>query len=180
MANKGSASSRSAMGTAIQASTSRRLSPGAQEERTTCPRYLHAIVLPWLGLSIFADGGCASSSPADGYSSCPPPYDLALVNLGCVPSVPPVVKTTGPCTVSSGVNAQDVYLQGNDAGTCHVEITFGSGVTSSVDVDFMSFWRPLGSDPRGCGQEFAAVTESGSPQVSVPEPVCDAGLYPFD
>jgi len=97
-----------------------------------------------------------------------------------------MVGTTGPCTVSPGDdaqgNAQYVYLENNDAGTCHVELTFGSGATSSIDINVISMWRPLGFDPHGCGQEFLAVDESGSPcgpsacYFSIADRMCDAGL----
>jgi hypothetical protein len=102
-----------------------------------------------------------------------------------------VVKTTGPCSVCPVVLAngeipdgstcavlgpsQNIMLAANGAGTCHVELTFASGATSSVDVDFMSV-------PQGCGNEaFLPVGADGSPcaacgQVSVPDPTCDAGL----
>jgi hypothetical protein len=69
-------------------------------------------------------------------------------------------------------NSQDITLTSNGAGTCHVELTFGSGATSSVDVDFTSQWRSCGADPHGCGQAFVAADTT----VSVPEPMCDAGL----
>jgi len=150
-----------------------------------CPRYFEIVVLLLLGLLIFAAGGCSSSSPGEGgggLANCPLAGDIALLNLGCVPVEPPMVKTTGPCTASAAQNAQNIMLKSSDAGTCHVEMTFGNGATSAVDVDFMAVWQPLGSDPHGCGQEFVPVTADGSAcipngcQVSVPEPMCDAGL----
>jgi hypothetical protein len=99
-----------------------------------------------------------------------------------------VVKTTGPCAacpafLANGSEAsfpdgitcgagpsQDITLIANGAGTCHVELTFANGATSSVDVDFMSEWEACGSDPHGCGQGFIAANTT----VSVPEPTCDA------
>jgi len=131
-------------------------------------------------------GGCGIGDP-----SCPPPLSTAVIDLGCVPIEPPVVRTTGPCSVcphalpngmipeGSGCavpdNATYIILLANAAGTCHVELTLGSGATSSVDVDFMS-------TPQGCGNEaFLPVGADGGPcaacgQVSVPDPTCDAGL----
>jgi hypothetical protein len=79
------------------------------------------------------------------------------------------------------MNAQNIKLTGSGAGTCHVELTFGNGATSSVDVDFMAMPPPL----PGCDEEFAAVTADGSLcngscngwfTVSAPDPLCDAGL----
>ena len=198
MADRLITSIRLAASTAIQASTSRSISRGAQEDATTRPRYLHPMVLAWLGLLVFAAGGCTSSSSPDPGGSCAPPPDLALINLGCVPIVPPVVTTSGPCSVcpialangsipdgshcAVGHNSENIWLIGTDAGTCHVELTFGSGATSSVDVDFASEWRALGFDPHGCGQAVVPVTADGGPcpptgcQVSVPGAWCDAGL----
>jgi hypothetical protein len=72
-------------------------------------------------------------------------------------------------------------LQSKNAGICHVELTYESGAESLVDVKFISRWRPLGSDPHGCGQEFVAVNEAGSvclPSAcafSIPEQMCDTG-----
>jgi hypothetical protein len=140
-----------------------------------------------LGLLVVLGGGAGGC----GDPSCPPPLNSAVIQLGCVPSEPPVVKTTGPCSVCPVVLAngeipdgstcgalgpsQDIMLMANGAGTCHVELTFASGATSSVDVDFMSM-------PQGCGNEaFLPVGADGGPcaecrQVSVPDPTCDAGL----
>jgi hypothetical protein len=132
----------------------------------------------WLGLSVFAAEGCVSSPSAADPSTkrgCPPPNDLVAVRLGRGSSELPVVKTLGACTPTAGGNTQSVYLQTHAAGRCHVELIFGSGATSSVDVNIMARWRPLGPDPRGCGQEFVAFAEDGSPclpsacQISIPE-----------
>jgi hypothetical protein len=145
-----------------------------------------------LGLLVVLGGGAGGCG--HGQCSCPSPPQGATINLGCVPVEPPVVKTTGPCSVcptalangqipeGSGcavpANVNYIVLLANGAGTCHVELTFASGATSSRDVDFMSEWEACGSDPHGCGEGFVAVTADGSPdiQVSVPEPICvDAG-----
>ena len=103
-----------------------------------------------LGFLVFGAGGCHIDSEC----SCPAPVSSATIELGCVPTEPPVVKTTGPCSVcpqalpngmipeGSGCSVPDnvayIVLLANGAGTCHVEVTFGSGTTSSVDVDFVS------------------------------------------
>jgi len=139
-----------------------------------------------LGLLVVLGGsGCSQN----GACNCAPPGNTAVIHLGCVPIEPPVVKTTGPCAVCPGVLAngsipdgitcgavagpsQNITLIANGAGTCHVELTFGSGATSSVDLDFMSEWEPCGSDPHGCGEGFFAATTT----VSVPETACDAGV----
>jgi hypothetical protein len=103
-----------------------------------------------------------------------------------------VVKTTGPCSVCPTALASGqipegsgcavppdtnyIVLLANGAGTCHAELTFGNGATSSVDVDFMSVWIGCGSDPHGCGQGFLATNADGNPniQVSVPGSLCNA------
>jgi hypothetical protein len=136
------------------------------------------IVGAMLGFLVFGAGGCDS-----GACSCSGTFSeavIAVIPSGCET---PVVKTTGPCSVCPVVLAngeipegphcesQHITLIANGTGTCHVEVTFGSGATSSVDVDFISQWLACGSDPHGCGQLFVATN-----QVSVPEPTCDAGL----
>jgi hypothetical protein len=176
---------------AIPANTSLSLVRRAQEEIKIGLRYFAIVAVPCFGFLLVAAGGCDSSASTAGSANCPPPDNFARINLECVPVEPPVVKTTGPCTVckaaladgsipegaycTAGLDSQIIMVMGNDAGTCHVEMTFGNGPTSAVDVDFVSVWRPLGSDPHGCGQEFAAVIESGSGQVSVTDQMCDAG-----
>ena len=146
------------------------------------------IVGAMLGFLVFGAGGC------QGECKCPPPPNEAVIHLGCLPVEPPVVKTTGLCSVcpvvlangsipegahcAVGHYSQDITLTANGAGTCHVELTFGSVATSSVDLDFMSVWRACGSDPHGCGEGFVAANADGTHfiQVSVPGPICDAGL----
>ena len=135
-------------------------------------------------------GGCNSSSPSTGSGAgdnpCPPPSDVAFVNLGCSFGVPPVVNTTGPCTVvmgggSMGGPADALILTSEDAGTCQVELTFGTGATTAFNVDFVSVSRPFGSDPTGCGYNFIAVNDAGSLclpsacQLSIQAP-CETGL----
>ena len=163
---------------------------------------LHGIALStvgaMLGFLVGVTGGCDSSGGSNGACSCPPPPNEAVIHLGCLPVEPPVVKTTGPCSVCpvvlangaipEGANcavaqySQNITLIANDAGTCHVELTFAGGATSSVDLDFSSVWRACGSDPHGCGEGFIVEDSDGSTcgpdgcQASVPEPVCDAGL----
>lgn len=72
-------------------------------------------------------------------------------------------------------NSQGITVSANGAGTCHVELTFASGETSSVDVNFMSVVQ-------GCGNvAFVPVGADGGPcyacsQMSLAGPMCDAGL----
>ena len=140
------------------------------------------IVGATLGFLAFGAGGCGTF--LSGTCDCPAPVDpvvIADIPVGCEP---PVVKTTGPCTAdlagfsSPAENSRGLLLIGNDAGTCHVELTFGSGATSSFGVNFMSFWAECGSDPHGCGEGFGAANVDGSPFIQAPvtEPICDAGL----
>jgi hypothetical protein len=147
-----------------------------------------ACVMAVLGLSCTAADSNSNADAAVGSyrGHCPPPSDILAIDLGCGSSESPAVKTTGPCTLNSAdpisANKQTVYLQANDGGTCHVEVTFESGATSSVDVNIISRWRPVGSDPHACGQEFIAVDDAGSPclpsacEFSIPGRMCDAGL----
>jgi hypothetical protein len=143
------------------------------------------IVGTMLGVILFGAGGCHIG----GDCSCPAPPTSAAIELGCAPTEPPVVKTTGPCSVcphalpngmipeGSGCavpdNATYIILLANGAGTCHVEVTFGSGTTSSVDVDFVSEQRPACC---GGGEGFLPVTADGSYyNPTVRDPACDAG-----
>jgi hypothetical protein len=146
------------------------------------------IVGAMLGLLLFWVGGCGLA----GQCSCPPPPNGAAIDFSCLPTEPPVAKTTGPCSVCppaapntpiSGCavpeHSRYIIVIANGAGTCQVELTFGNGATSSVDLDFTSHWIACGSDPHGCGEGFIAVNaDGGSPniQLSVPEPICDTGL----
>jgi hypothetical protein len=132
-----------------------------------------------LGFFVFAAEGC------QGACSCPPPDNEARIHLGCIPTTPPVVMTTGPCAVcpvllANGqippgapcavpADSQDITLAASGAGTCHVELTFGNGATSSVDLDFTSQSISCGSDPKGCGEELLAADQSA------PDPTCAAG-----
>jgi len=51
------------------------------------------IVGAMLGFLVLGAGECQAPC------SCPPPTTSAAIELGCVPSEPPVVTTTGPCSV---------------------------------------------------------------------------------
>jgi hypothetical protein len=159
-------------------------------------RFALNIVGAMLGMFVaLGAGGChREDGGEDDVCRCFRPPNVAAIHLGCLPIEPPVVKTTGPCSVCPVVLAngsipdgahcavshysQDIELAANGAGTCHVELTFGSGATSSVDLDFISQWAACGSDPHGCGEGFVAANADGSAyiQVAVPEPICDAGL----
>jgi len=99
-----------------------------------------------LGFLIFGAGGCHG-----GDCSCPATPASAAIELGCVPTEPPVVKTTGPCSVCPAVppntpihgcavpeNSSYIIVIASGAGTCHVDLTFANGAASSVDVDFVS------------------------------------------
>jgi len=135
-----------------------------------------------LGFLLFWIGGC-SLEPG----LCPPPLSTATIDLSCLPTEPPVVSATGPCSVCPPVppntpipgcavpeNSQYVGVTATGAGTCHVEFTFAKGATSSVDLDFTSHQLA-----NGCGENFTVVTkDGGNPniEISVPAPDCDAGL----
>ena len=113
-------------------------------------------------LVVLGGGGCNH-----GECSCPAVGNSVQIHLECVPIQPPVVKTTGPCSFFVQ-ESQEIILGATATGTCHVELTFGSGATSSVDLDITSM-RIV----RCCGESDVFV---GSSQVSVPESACDAGV----
>jgi hypothetical protein len=136
-------------------------------------------VLAWLALLVLVAEACGSSSSVSVSAGCAK-QDFAYIHSGCVSDQSPVVTTTGPCTATvAGPNGEDLILTGNGAGTCQVERTVTGGAAQSADVNFISAWLPLGTDPHGCGQGFLAVTETGSVcigcELSVPEFTCDAG-----
>jgi hypothetical protein len=91
------------------------------------------------------------------------------------------VNVTGPCTPATSSEPGTVYLKTIDAGTCHVELKFGSGATSSIDLTIVSSWIPLGLDPHGCGQVFTAIKDTGdiclpsACKFPLPDRTCDAG-----
>jgi hypothetical protein len=153
--------------------------------RMSRSRIASGVVIAMLGFFLFGPGACRIG----GDCSCPPPSTTATIELGCVPTEPPVVKTTGPCSVCPQLlpngmipevshcavpeNANVIVLRANGAGTCHVEVTFGSGTTSSVDVDFISQQQPACC---GNGEGFLPVTADGSYyNPTLQDPTCDAG-----
>ena len=135
--------------------------------------------LAWLGACSNGQAGSNGQTGSKALGACPSPDDTAEITFGCVSHEPPVVKATGPCSVMSSDAGTSVFVQGKDTGTCHVDLTFASGATSSVDVNFMAKWRALGDDPHGCGQAIFPISDGGMPcygcQLSVPEQTCDAG-----
>jgi hypothetical protein len=154
-------------------------------------RVILDVVGALLGFLALAVAGCGSSP---GLCRCPPPPNQTVIELGCVPVAPPVVKTIGPCAVCSTLpansstpegfycevfsNPNNVTLITTGAGTCHVEVTFGNGTTSFIDLDFESEWRACGSDPHGCGQAFIPVAPDASPgRLSLPDPTCATGVH---
>jgi hypothetical protein len=133
-------------------------------------------------------GGSVQECAPSGDCKCPAAIGSVTIELGCASIPAPVVKTAGPCVVCphalpNGMipegsdcavpdNATYTILIGNGVGTCHAEITFANGATSSVDVDFMSQ-----SIAACCGgrQAFLPIIADGSDNLSVPDPTCDAG-----
>jgi hypothetical protein len=141
-----------------------------------------------LGFLLVGAGGCHIDG-IGGACSCPPPSNSATIELGCVPTEPPVVKTTGPCSVCPVVlpngmippgshcgvppNSSYVILTANGAGPCHVELIFANGAASSLDVDFVSEQRPACC---GDGENLLPVIADGShTNPTVQDPTCDAG-----
>jgi hypothetical protein len=92
--------------------------------------------------------------------NCPPAgVGEATIELSCVPAAAPVVTTTGDgdCTVGRP-DPRTIYVVIHVPGTCHVELAFANGTTSSTDITMtsQSQWLPCGSDPHGCGQGAVA------------------------
>jgi len=97
-----------------------------------------------------------------GAQECPSGGDLVAISLGCRSSEQPLVKTTGPCAHNKPVSDPKgyVYLRASDAGMCHVELTFVSGATSSIDVNIVS-QSEVGSDPE-CAPYLVGVADTGA------------------
>jgi hypothetical protein len=118
----------------------------------------HATALVCL-MVVFGLPSCDGTEDTDPH--CPPPPDQVAIDLGCRSGEQPLVKTTGPCFQNKGSDPQRyVSLQASDAGTCHVELTFVSGATSSIDLNIVS-QSPVGSDPE-CGPSFVGVDDTGA------------------
>jgi len=152
---------------------------GQSEKTKLCWLCLEIVGLLSLGLLLLPSAGCSSSHASPPGGDEEPSHDCAeddeaFINLGCDPIVAPAVNTTGSCTGYPDSVGGDVLLVGHDAGTCHVQIIFESGATSSVDVDFIVV-PPSGA----CDEGFVTVGPDGSVcgvpgacQVSLPEPLC--------
>src|SRR5262249_11986799 len=144
-----------------------------------------------LGLLAFALVGCGSSSgPARVCRASPSPNE-ATIELGCFPAEPPAVNTTGPCSVACPTflangsapagdhcpalrDSNKIELTSTGAGICHVEVTFGNGTTSSVDVEFVSEWRACESNPHGYGRAVVPIVPDGvTGRLSVPDASCE-------
>ena len=143
---------------------------------------LHIVALT-LGFLVLGWVGCSLN-----IVKCPPP-DMSryVINFECVSAEPPTVRTTGPCEfcpigqpLDGGHcavfdDSQEITVSANGAGTCHVELSFASGATSSVDVNFMSTAQACGN------MGFVPVGGDGGAcytcgQISLAGPMCDAGL----
>ena len=143
-------------------------------------------VIAMVGLLAFACG----SSEAVGVCRCPAARRGVTIELGCVPTAQPIVRTAADCFVcfadgstpegghcAASLAPSELTLSRTDAGTCHLDVTFADGATSSLEVEFISQWRPCGSDPHGCGEALIPVTPSGSSgKLSLPAPGCSAGV----
>jgi hypothetical protein len=145
------------------------------------------VVVVLMGFVVVLGAGAGGCGIIGGACSCPSPPNSVLIDLGCVSSEPPTVTTTGPCSVCPEENANGsiptgshcavlgnvsyVIVVANGSGTCHVDLTYAGGATSSVDFDFTAEWFACGSDPHGCGQGFVTTD-----QASIPGPTCDGGL----
>ena len=106
--------------------------------------------------------------------NCPPAgVGEATIELSCVPAAEPVVTTTGDgdCTVGRP-DPRTIYVVSDVPGTCHVELAFANGTTSSTDITMTSQWLPCGSDPHGCGQGAVATPST----VTLDAPCGDSGV----
>jgi hypothetical protein len=76
----------------------------------------------------------------------------------------PVLALSGVCAGTEGEQSAQLTFGSTGAGTCHVALTYADGTGYTTDVEFTGQWRACGSDPHGCGEQFAPVrlpTEPG-------------------
>jgi|SRR5580692_255594 hypothetical protein len=132
---------------------------------------------PTLVAFVVTTGGCSSNGPCDTLGEVPSTLTTATLELACATSTLSSVVASGPCAASctafypyqpsDGVAAglpwsgpcpnaiqlagqvQSVTVQGTDAGSCNVELSFSSGFTYSAVVSFSSSTMP---EP-ACGGE---------------------------
>jgi hypothetical protein len=126
-----------------------------------------------LGMTV-AVNGIVACQHQDSKEECACPAGGAtLIQLACGPMAAPVVNTTGACTAAQGTDT--VVVTNADAGACTVELTFGSGATSSVTIDAAYQWEPCGSDPHGCGQVLVVAPSNVSIEVGCSDSGSDVG-----
>jgi hypothetical protein len=129
-------------------------------------------------------GTSTACGDAEPVCNCPT-YGVpqAVIALPCgTPALPlPTLTLSGVCAGTGGQEEGQLAFGSNEAGTCHVALTYANGETYSADVEFTGQWLACGSDPHGCGEliEPALPTPSDSvfPTLFVP-PQCgeDGGL----
>jgi hypothetical protein len=93
-----------------------------------------AATLGLLVVLVGGAGGCDCSGVKCGALA----NGVTNIVLSCGTTESPAVRITGPCSVLGPATAQSVAVTSNTAGTCHVELTFGTGFTYSTDVTFVS------------------------------------------
>jgi hypothetical protein len=91
-------------------------------------------------LASLASGGC---SHRDACGSIPDPPTKAIFEPSCGVADLVAVDLSGPCATGdastpSYVSGENVDIGSPSPGVCHVQLTFGTGFTYSVDVTFTS------------------------------------------
>ena len=84
---------------------------------------------------------------------------LVMILLPCGTTTP-VLALSGVCAGTGGEQSGQLTFGSTGAGTC----TYADGTAYTTDVEFTGQWRACGSDPHGCGEQFAPVglpTEPG-------------------
>jgi hypothetical protein len=120
---------------------------------------------PLLVCLFLTDAACNAGPAGPQECGCPDIIisPLVMILLPCGTATP-VLALSGVCAGTGGEQSGQLTFGSTGAGTCHVELTYADGTTYTTDVEFTGQWRACGSDPNGCGEQFAPVglpTEPG-------------------
>jgi hypothetical protein len=108
------------------------------------PSYRSCFVLA-LALGACTSNGGGSTSPS---ACCADPCGaggpaLAIVSWGCL-GTPTEISVPEPCSTYAQYSNQ-ISIQGDATGTCHVVVRFRDGTSRSVDITVTNYSETLGS-----------------------------------
>lgn len=120
-------------------------------------------------------GGCSNGCTVEAF---------AELDLACWPNDLTSVSASGSCSVpdaglddTTTVNRRAVIVRANQAGDCHVELTFASGFRFATDITFMTKNSGTAECP-GCPDYYASVDPmrvvNNPPETCLPSDAGDA------